>query len=64
MKKRSFTHLILGTLALAVGLVSCKKCQTCSYDGYSEEVCEDDFASKSLYKAYINYLEAYGYKCK
>ncbi len=64
MKKKSIFQFLLGTVALAVGLTSCKKCQTCTYAGYSEEVCEEEFASNKLYKAYINYLEAYGYKCK
>lgn len=64
MKKKSLFHFVLGTLALAVGLVSCKKCQTCTYDGYTEEVCQDDFENKEAYKAYIKLAEAYGAKCK
>lgn len=64
MKKRSFTHLVLGTLALATGLVSCKKCQDCTKNGDTYTVCESDYANKSAYKAYIKLLESYGYKCK
>lgn len=64
MKKFKLLKTVFAVLTLIIGLNSCKKCQTCSLDGYSDELCQDDFNSKELYKAYIKYLEAYGYKCK
>lgn len=64
MKKKSFLSLIFSTILMIIGLSSCKKCQVCTYDGYHESVCQDDFNSKTAYKAYIKLLEAYGYDCK
>jgi hypothetical protein len=64
MKKVNLLKTVFGVLTLVIGLNSCKKCQTCRFGSYSDEVCQDDFGSKALYKAYIKYLEAYGYKCK
>ncbi len=62
MKKAYFLIGLVGAFASTM-LSSCG-CQTCTYAGYSEEVCKDDFGSKDLYKAYISYLEAFGANCK
>lgn len=69
MKKQNFLKIIYAGLLLSLGLASCSKCQTCTYTygstSYSEEVCQSEFAdNKSLFKAYITYLESVGYKCK
>ena len=63
MKKKSIFKVAISTVALMVGLSSCSKCQTCTYGGSSEEICQDDFDDKDAYKAYINFLEAFGTDC-
>lgn len=64
MKKLMFLALI----AAGIGFTSCSKCQTCSatIDGenYSQEVCQSNYNSKTLYDAAINAMEASGYDCK
>jgi hypothetical protein len=60
MKKLFLVFAVAGIFALS----SCKKCQTCTGFGDSEEVCESDFDSKQEYKAAIKLFEAFGGKCK
>ncbi len=62
--KKNFLLSLVGVLAVLLGFTSCKKCKTCSYDGYTEEICQDDFDTKDQYKAYVKLLESYGAKCK
>ena len=64
MKKRSILKFVFVSLGVVLGLSSCNKCQICSdgFDTYS--VCQDEFATKSIYKAYIKTLELRGYICR
>lgn len=64
MKKTNFFTAAIAFIGMAIGLSSCSKCQTCTYSGYKEELCQDDFDSKEEYKAYIALIEASGGKCK
>lgn len=64
MKKKNIFKVAVSAVAIMFSLSSCSKCQTCSYAGDSEEVCQDDFADKDAFKAYINFLEAFGANCK
>jgi len=64
MKKKNLFQILIGSIAVVTGLSSCNKCQTCTYGSYSEEICQEDFDSKSDYKDYISYIESYGASCK
>jgi|GEM_PF-250299 hypothetical protein len=58
-------NLLFAGLALfAISFTSCSKCQDCECFGDTEEICEDDFDSKSEYKDAITILEAFGCTCK
>ena len=56
--------LFVGLALFAFSFTSCKKCQDCECFGDTEEVCEDDFDSKSEYDDAITILEAFGCSCK
>ncbi|HAW19021.1 MAG TPA: hypothetical protein DCX14_02465 [Flavobacteriales bacterium] len=75
MKIKTFTFLFAATMMFAA--TSCNKCVTCDScpDGVtleddmgnevdSQEICEDDAASKEEYDAGIAIIEAIGCSCK
>lgn len=57
--------LVLGVAGM-FAFSSCKKCQTCTYQGHTtEEICQDDYpGGKKFYNLYINSLKDSGYTCK
>lgn len=63
MKKKYFFIAML--FGVTVSTVACKKCQTCTYQSYEEEICrEGAYNTPQLYDAYIRSLENQGYECK
>ena len=60
----SFNCCVDFLFGVSLGFSSCKKCQTCTYGTYSEDICQDDFDTKDEYKSYISLIEAFGGDCK
>ena len=54
---------ILFIFVISLTFIACKKCQDCTCDNVSEEVCKDDFDSNSDYNAAILLLENAGCDC-
>ena len=64
--KRSF--FLLSLLFSAIGFFSCTRCVTCdqcpqTVSLSSEEICENDFASKEAFDREIQIVEGYGCTC-
>jgi hypothetical protein len=64
MRKKNILKVAFSAVILMFSLNACSKCQTCTYAGDSEEICQDDYADKDEYKAYIALVEAFGASCK
>ncbi|MGQ2985477.1 hypothetical protein [Flavobacterium sp.] len=68
MQKQTMMFALLGVVAVATALQSCKKgCYKCSTPWDSNNfsiVCEDEFDSHKQFADYLKYLEASGYDCK
>jgi len=63
VKELFISKKIILFLLVAFTFVACKKCQDCTCDNVTEEVCEDDFDSNSDYNAAILVLEDLGCDC-
>ena len=48
---------------IAFTFVTCNKCQDCTCDNVTEEICKDDFDSNDDYNEAIVLLEALGCDC-
>ncbi len=60
-----FKKYLVVLLASALYLSACKNCQTCKATGFSDvSICQDDFASKTLYEGAISTYELAGWNCK
>ena len=55
---------ILFIFVISLTFIACNKCQDCSIEGESQEICKDDFDSNSDYQAAITAAEALGAECK
>ena len=53
--------LLIASIALI--FTACNKCQDCTCDGYTTEICKDDFDSNSDYNEAIVALEIIGCNC-
>lgn len=63
--KVNFFKVVFGSILLMFGIAACgEKCQRCTYAGYSETFCEEEFDSKDEYKDAIKTVEALGATCK
>lgn len=60
--KKNFFQIVLGSLALALGLTSCKKedcCATITYDGETETFCVgDDGLTQAQFNGYVAYYKS------
>jgi hypothetical protein len=54
---------ILLVFVIAFTFVACNKCQDCTCDNVTEEICKDDFDSNDDYNDAIVLLEALGCDC-
>lgn len=50
--------------AAVITFSSCNKCQDCTIDGITSEVCQDDFDSNADYQAALLAAEELGADCK
>ena len=50
-------------VAIAFVFTACEKCQDCTCEGATSEVCQDDFDSNSDYNEAILALEIVGCDC-
>ena len=55
---------IIVCFAVVITFSSCNKCQDCTADGISTEVCQDDFDSNADYQAALLAAEELGADCK
>lgn len=57
---------ILGVLAFGLSLTSCNKCETCTKEGYEDQIeCKGTGPlSNTLWQEDINYWREQGYECE
>ena len=63
IKTKNMKNFLL-LFVVALTLVACNKCQDCTCDNVTEEICKDDFDSNDDYNQAIAALELLGCDCK